>query len=250
MTTWLENAAGSFSRVSDAIEDGRLKNDAYVNLQVLWNHRNAVFKKTLGHAERSYVSELREVRNKWAHQEPFTYDDTYRALDTMSRLLKAVSAFEADELSKLAQETMRTRFAEQARAEVRRKSVQAIEGSPQAGLKPWREVVTPHPDVATGRYSQAEFAADLEQVHSGKAAAEYGDAQRTPYFGAFPVQYYHRQHAEYCGHCRHEHRAQPFRARLGNGFKKRHVAFSQQVDIIHQHNGVVDHHAHEHDKRQ
>jgi hypothetical protein len=28
-------------------------------------------------------------------------------------------------------------------------------------LKPWREVVTPHTDVASGRYQQAEFAADL-----------------------------------------------------------------------------------------
>ena len=31
-------------------------------------------------------------------------------------------------------------------------------------LKPWREIVTPHPDVAAGRYRQAEFAADLAQV--------------------------------------------------------------------------------------
>jgi hypothetical protein len=32
-------------------------------------------------------------------------------------------------------------------------------------LKPWREVVSPHKDVASGRYQQAEFAADLWQVH-------------------------------------------------------------------------------------
>ena len=34
---------------------------------------------TLGFTERSIVSELREVRNKWAHQEPFSSDDAYRA---------------------------------------------------------------------------------------------------------------------------------------------------------------------------
>ncbi len=44
-----------------------------------------------------------------------------------------------------------------------------------AGLKPWREVVTPHPDVASGRYQQAEFAADLGQVHRGEGADEYRD---------------------------------------------------------------------------
>src|SRR5579859_3027945 len=42
-------------------------------------------------------------------------------------------------------------------------------------LTPWREVITPHPDVQTGRYQQAEFAADLAQVLGGKATAEYGD---------------------------------------------------------------------------
>ena len=40
-------------------------------------------------------------------------------------------------------------------------------------LTPWREVVTPHPDVASGRYQQAEFAADLWQVHLGQGAEEY-----------------------------------------------------------------------------
>ena len=42
-------------------------------------------------------------------------------------------------------------------------------------LTPWREVVTPHPDVATGGYHQAEFAADLAAVLAGNAATEYQD---------------------------------------------------------------------------
>jgi len=42
-------------------------------------------------------------------------------------------------------------------------------------LKPWRDVVTPHPDVAKGKYQQAEFAADLSQVVEGKAEPEYQD---------------------------------------------------------------------------
>ena len=43
------------------------------------------------------------------------------------------------------------------------------------GLKPWREVVNPHQDVASGRYQQAEFAADLWQVHLGEGSDEYRD---------------------------------------------------------------------------
>jgi len=42
-------------------------------------------------------------------------------------------------------------------------------------LKPWRDVITPHRDVASGRYRQAEFAADLAQVLAGRAEPEYQD---------------------------------------------------------------------------
>ena len=41
----------------------------------------------------------------------------------------------------------------------------AIESQGAGNIKPWREVVTPHKDVASGQYQQAEFAADLWQVH-------------------------------------------------------------------------------------
>ena len=42
--------------------------------------------------ERSLVSELREYRNAWAHQEPFSGEDTIRMLDSAQRLLTAVSS--------------------------------------------------------------------------------------------------------------------------------------------------------------
>jgi predicted AAA+ superfamily ATPase len=44
-------------------------------------------------------------------------------------------------------------------------------------LKPWREIIVPHPDVLNGTFQQSEFAADLTAVRSGKATAEYGDAK-------------------------------------------------------------------------
>src|SRR5688572_23578178 len=44
--------------------------DAASLLSVLWNQWNTVFRKTLGRAERAMVSELQDVRNKWAHQNP------------------------------------------------------------------------------------------------------------------------------------------------------------------------------------
>ncbi|MBE3117300.1 MAG: ATP-binding protein, partial [Candidatus Atribacteria bacterium] len=58
----------------------------------------------------------------------------------------------------------------------------AIESTTTGNLKPWREVVTPHKDVASGRYQQAEFAADLWQVHIGEGTDEYKN----------PVEFFHR----------------------------------------------------------
>jgi predicted AAA+ superfamily ATPase len=61
------------------------------------------------------------------------------------------------------------------RSEKRKSASTAIESAAAGNLKPWREVVTPHKDVASGRYQQAEFAADLWQVRLGEGSAEYRD---------------------------------------------------------------------------
>ena len=138
------------------------------------------FKAVLGRAERSLVNELGDVRNKLSHNETFTYDDAERALDSMRRLMEAISAGEtAEQLGKMRDTILRTKFAELQRNEERRKT-QRLEISVEtvAGLLPWREVVEPHQDVATGEFHQAEFAADLAKVHSGSAPPEYREPRQ------------------------------------------------------------------------
>jgi predicted AAA+ superfamily ATPase len=147
--------------------------DVAALLKLMWEAWNDVFGKTLGRAERSLVQELRDWRNKWAHQEPFTSDDADRALDSMARLLSAVSAPQADEIGKIKMELRRLIFDEQVRGEKRKAGGSLIDAAGTGMLKPWREVVTPHADVASGRYQQAEFAADLWQVHLGEGTDEY-----------------------------------------------------------------------------
>ncbi len=144
-------------------------------LKLIWDNWQLVFRNILGNAERSLVSELRGWRNKWAHQESISSDDAYRALDSASRLLAAVSAPQSEELDKLKMELLRVRFDEQTRGERRKQVGAAIESGAAAGLKPWREVITPHADVASGRYQQAEFAADLWQVYLGEGTDDYRD---------------------------------------------------------------------------
>lgn len=72
-----------------------------------------------------------------------------------------------------AMDLLRVRFDEQVRGEKRKSAATLVESQAAANLKPWREVVTPHRDVASGRYQQAEFAADLWQVHLGEGSDEY-----------------------------------------------------------------------------
>ena len=54
----------------------------------------SVFSHVLDQVESNYTGELIDVRNRWAHEKPFTSDDVFRALDTMERLLRAVSESE------------------------------------------------------------------------------------------------------------------------------------------------------------
>jgi predicted AAA+ superfamily ATPase len=147
--------------------------DVAALLKLMWEAWNDIFRNTLGRAERSLVQELRDWRNKWAHQEPFSSDDADRALDSMARLLTAISASQADEVGKMKMELRRLTFDEQVRGEKRKAGGSLIEAASTGALKPWREVVTPHADVASGRYQQAEFAADLWQVHLGEGSDEY-----------------------------------------------------------------------------
>lgn len=150
-------------------------------LNLLWRKWDDVFRERLGKSERSYVSELIGARNDWVHQKPFSAAAAQRVADTAGLLLNAVGANEqATAVQDVARDLMRLRFDEEAKQSVKKTTASAApEATPalfaHTGLKPWRMVVTPHPDVATGRYAAAEFAANLADVVAGKAEPEYGD---------------------------------------------------------------------------
>ena len=89
---WITEVTADWPYEPDWTDDGEPHLDIALLLRLMWEQWNPVFRQTLGHAERSLVSELRDVRNRWAHQNRFSSDDTYRALDSASRLLTAISA--------------------------------------------------------------------------------------------------------------------------------------------------------------
>ena len=174
-----ENKAGELLREKSKggrVPDNAAQWDAAAIIDVIQSDWQYNFRKQLDATHRNLLFEIRDIRNQWAHQQAFSTQDTVRALDTMKRALDAVSASnEAAAVDQLHQETMRVRFQEMQRSAAATARKQAVAGEPMGGLRPWREVIQPHPDVARGQFSTSEFAADLAQVLRGDAPEEYGD---------------------------------------------------------------------------
>lgn len=149
-------------------------------------HWQRVFRKKLSIDHRTWAKELVGVRNKLAHlgSEDFTADDTWRALDTMSRLVEQIDPESAEEIRGLLRasrygsasgSTTVTEATSTLVTGAKTKNIGILNETPISGLPSWRDIIEPHPDVAQGRYKNAEFAADLAQVARGEGAYEYRD---------------------------------------------------------------------------
>ena len=173
----LYNPPFSVSLPDEATALERLDTQAYLKLMV-FNWKEA-FRDRLGNAERSYANELVAARNAWAHQKSsFSNEEARRIAETAKLLMQAVGATaQADLAAGHYNELLRVQFERDAR-NVTRQAPRAIDSprTTDATLKPWRQVIEPHPDVRSGRFVQAEFAADLAAVVRGEAAPEYGEA--------------------------------------------------------------------------
>lgn len=146
----------------------------------LFKAMKATWQEVFGHgfpsAIRSLVFEVADARNSWANQQALSTDDTARALDSMERLLEAFGNLdERQQIRNLRRDLMRQMVEEESRTERRKTAAKPTEGHPTAGLTPWRDIITPHADVAQGNFEQAEFAANLYEVLSGNAEPEYQD---------------------------------------------------------------------------
>lgn len=131
------------------------------------------FKQSIGRSGETFANELREVRNNWAHNGTFSDDDAYRALDTGERLLKLIGALPESERVTGIRLNLRRVTADKDDKKVLKAAVDNPEAT---GLKPWREVLPPHHDVATGNFHASEFAADLYKVaNGGEVDADYAD---------------------------------------------------------------------------
>ncbi|MGD6745422.1 DUF499 domain-containing protein [Streptomyces sp. BH106] len=172
--TWFEDA-----EVEERAKGRSLasKSDPQFLLNLLQRYWGSYFRHSLPGAVRGYASEVNDVRNRWAHNAKFSSDDTVRALDTAERLLAAVGAPDelVDQLRKSRVDLQRTMIQEETRSKTRR--LAAMPRIPAEGLKPWREVLVPHEDVARGGFNASEFAANLHRVAKGEGAPEYTEPE-------------------------------------------------------------------------
>ena len=158
--------------------------DVSICLNLMISHWPNLFKYRLPNSARSWISEIRDVRNAWAHFSgtDFTDKETSRALDTIALLLGEIDPETQEKIQGLyrtvaygSAQGSRASTSARADAGAGKKSLGVMTTTPIAGLPCWRNVIEPHPDVAQGRYKNAEFAADLAQVARGEGAYEYRD---------------------------------------------------------------------------
>ena len=205
-----------------SLKDRFVQLDVLAVLKIVERGWQKVFSKKLSRDCKGWAIELKGTRCKNAHrgiEEP-SDDYTARALDTMARLCDTVDSDAAEYIraqwrdvvygsekgsvaagrdntvvlngpAGASQAVMGEVLAAAAnsapsdslvRATSARESQVPLASQASGSLPSWRDVMQPHPDVAQGRYSQAEFAADLAQVAAGKADVEYQD----------PVEFFNR----------------------------------------------------------
>ncbi len=96
------------SKNPNRIEEPVGKWDIPPLLKLMMNRWKKEFQTTGGDFERALISELLTWRNNWAHQAEFSNNDPDRVFDSVSRLLRAVSATQqADEIDGMREEFRR-----------------------------------------------------------------------------------------------------------------------------------------------
>lgn len=139
------------------------------------------FKGVVTREHEAYASLLRETRNQWAHNASFDDDAALRALDYARLLLGAIGqTYAAEKVDAIRLDLRRIATGKQDAKALRSSTV--VPGA--SGLAPWREVLKPREEVATGNFQSSEFAADLYKVarDPGATSSEYSE----------PAQFYAR----------------------------------------------------------
>lgn len=155
-------ASGTYEELTERLDVG-------LSALLIDIHWRDIFSLKMPRNAFNWVKELKSIRNAWAHDsESFDDATTVRALDTMALISEQFDAETTEQLRAMWSAKL-NRQPEPAAVVNQREEIFTT----TSNLKSWRDVIAPHPDVAQGRYKQAEFAADLAQVVRGEGSSEY-----------------------------------------------------------------------------
>lgn len=115
----------------------------------------------------TWLKELREVRNKWAHGHDISDDEWQNSIMTMLKVAQAMGSQALEDDLRLLQGVPAVQ-----QAAITPTAVPVYTGN----LPAWFKVVRPHEDIRTGSLDESVFAANLNQVHMGLGRQVYSDA--------------------------------------------------------------------------
>ena len=177
--SWDLPASGEWSELVDSLDVANC-------LRLLDRQWGALFRRLLQRDRRAWANELMGVRNRLSHagSQDMSKDDAERALDTMARLCADFDLEGAEEIRTILRElrygtsmgsTSVTEANSQPRPTRPSDDLGVLQRVSANNLPSWRDIIEPHPDVAQGRYLNAEFAVNLHQVANGGGVIEYSD---------------------------------------------------------------------------
>ncbi|MBP7687969.1 MAG: hypothetical protein KA765_08680 [Thermoflexales bacterium] len=136
-TDWWSQAVGSvlnkhekqeISTAGGSPEDWFATLDVPKLRRIILHVWDSVFKDDLGENGRNLISEISGVRNPWAHQHPFEFDDGYEALGQIATLLRLIKA---DVQQKLIKHLQNELSRSQVKKEPVRRGAKARPGAPR-----------------------------------------------------------------------------------------------------------------------
>lgn len=170
-----EDWAERYVRTSNRPERQWSTSDPSFLLNVMIDNWRGVFERQVPQSIRNLLFTLRDKRNEWAHNRSIQPHDAQFTLSGILTLLQAADAKQADFVRLSLDDLNRSLFEKEREKAKTEGALSHVVDAPRAGLKPWREVIVPHADVASGNFTVAEFAADLELVRKKEGSAEYVD---------------------------------------------------------------------------
>ncbi len=176
---WDLPSEGEWSELVDSLDVANC-------LRLIDRQWGQLFRRLLQRDRRAWANELMGVRNRTAHvgSQDMSQDDAERALDTMARLCNDFDLETAEEIRTILRElrygttmgsTTVTAVSSQPQPAKASSDVGVLKQLSGTKLPSWREIIEPHPDVAQGRYLNAEFAVNLSEVANGGGVIEYRD---------------------------------------------------------------------------